>query len=450
MSAITERRRIFGITVPNFGAMRGETRIYLSCVAIFLLTLAVLLVGIEQPAKLYFDEVHYVPAARELLNGSTYTNAEHPPLAKELMAVGISLLGDDPLGWRCMSAVFGALAMVAIYLWSFALFRREGTAWWVAAVTFSNQVLYVQSRIAMLDIFLITFMLGALAAFTATWIPAPVARTRRLLLVTGIFLGLAIACKWVGVLAWLLIVAIVVVIKVLQSWQTRFADPTDTDWYRGDLWPGIGRGRWIVCLAVVPLAVYYATFLPLGWSHLLPDDFFNTQVTIWRDNATLGGTHPYMSSWIGWPVLARPIWYFFEGSKWGTLSGSARAVLFLGNPVVYWTGLAGVAACLYGWFAQRNRTAFLIFASYSALYLGWALIPRRLEFSFYYLPAAMVLGPALAYLFYRTRLGRWPWIRYAFLAASLVMFGYFLPVSNAGVRVSESGYSQTMWFEGWR
>jgi hypothetical protein len=90
-----------------------------------------LLVGVTTPEKFYFDEVHYVPAARQMLEPvlpSPLLNPMHPPLAKELMAVSIRVFGDVPLGWRYPSVLFGSLAIVAMYLCGLALFTAQGPA----------------------------------------------------------------------------------------------------------------------------------------------------------------------------------------------------------------------------------------------------------------------------------------------------------------------------------
>src|ERR1700730_2941816 len=76
----------------------------------------------------------------------------HPPLAKELMAVSIRVFGDVPLGWRYPSVLFGSLAIVAMYLCGLALFTAQGPAVASASTAFFNQMVLVQSRIAMLDI----------------------------------------------------------------------------------------------------------------------------------------------------------------------------------------------------------------------------------------------------------------------------------------------------------
>src|SRR5205807_8129094 len=64
-------------------------------------------------------EVHYVPAARQMLEPAMLQpmlNPMHPPLGKQLIALSIRTFGDSALGWRYPGALFGALAVVAIYL----------------------------------------------------------------------------------------------------------------------------------------------------------------------------------------------------------------------------------------------------------------------------------------------------------------------------------------------
>jgi dolichyl-phosphate-mannose--protein O-mannosyl transferase len=128
--------------------------------AIFVVAHLLLMIGLTTPDKIAFDEVHYVPAAKQLLEKGPYEpllNPMHPPLAKQFMALSIRVFGDNPLGWRYPSAVFGALAIVAMYLCGLALFASQGAALATAALTFLNQMVFVQSRIAMLDIYALAF-----------------------------------------------------------------------------------------------------------------------------------------------------------------------------------------------------------------------------------------------------------------------------------------------------
>ena len=70
-------------------------------VAIFLMAHLALLIGLTTPEKFVFDEVHYVPAARQMLApvmSQPMLNPMHPPLAKELIAASIAAFGDNALG----------------------------------------------------------------------------------------------------------------------------------------------------------------------------------------------------------------------------------------------------------------------------------------------------------------------------------------------------------------
>ena len=53
-----------------------------------------------------------------------------------------------------MSALFGAITMISMGLWSFALLADLRQALWTCAITFFDAIVFVQARIAMLDIYL--------------------------------------------------------------------------------------------------------------------------------------------------------------------------------------------------------------------------------------------------------------------------------------------------------
>jgi dolichyl-phosphate-mannose--protein O-mannosyl transferase len=414
--------------------------------SIFLFSYLVLLIEIDTPDHPYFDETHYVPAARQLLQthfAIPTLNLEHPPLAKELMALSIWLFGDNPFGWRTMSALFGALAMTGIYLCGRALFDDQRMALWATAITALNQMLFVQARVAMLDIFALAFVLWGLAALMASF--REQARTRALLAAAGLCFGLATACKWNGVFAWGMGIAIVAIVLVLQTWRTQFEDPRPTDWYRPDLWVDMRARDWLICLGLIPLAAYVAAYLPIyGFS---PAALWEAQRRIFQDNTTLATPHPYMSAWPSWPFLLRPVWFLFE--KTGD-DDRYWAVLSLGNPVIFWSAIPAILLCLRDWIVLRRRDAFLIVASYAALYFAWTVLPRAIGFSFYYLPSAAVASLALAYCFFRSDVRPWMWGRWIFLAAALASFVLFLPISAAFVETSLAGFERLMWFSNWR
>ena len=148
-------------------------------------------------------------------------NPMHPPLAKQLIALSIRFFGDGPLGWRYPGVLFGSLALVAVYLCGLALFAAQGPAIAASLLAFFNQMLFVQSRIAMLDIFALAFGLFAIAAFMHGFRKV---RPHRWFALAGLAFGLSIACKWSGLFALAVCIVIVAVIRLMQGWRTQFAD----------------------------------------------------------------------------------------------------------------------------------------------------------------------------------------------------------------------------------
>ena len=74
---------------------------------------ALFLWGLATPHTFVFDEVHYVPAARQLLALAGPVNTEHPLLGKEIIAAGIALFGDNAFGWRIFSTLAGASVVMS-------------------------------------------------------------------------------------------------------------------------------------------------------------------------------------------------------------------------------------------------------------------------------------------------------------------------------------------------
>ena len=76
------------------------------CAAIAIGFLVLLWLRLHLPTRIYFDEVHYVKAAREMLMMQRPRNPEHPLVGKEFIALAIMLFGDTPQSWRIFPALF--------------------------------------------------------------------------------------------------------------------------------------------------------------------------------------------------------------------------------------------------------------------------------------------------------------------------------------------------------
>jgi dolichyl-phosphate-mannose--protein O-mannosyl transferase len=409
---------------------------------IFFVTHFALLVGVTTPDKFYFDEVHYVPAARQMLEPTPSTpllNPMHPPLAKQLIALSIQSFGDTPLGWRYPGVLFGSLAIVAVYLCGLALFAAQGPAIASALIAFFNQMVFVQSRIAMLDIFAVAFGLFAIAAFMHGFRKQ---RPQLWFAFAGLACGLSIACKWSGLFVLATCIAVVAVVRLMQGWRTRFADANPDDWYRPDLWPDFKSYQFAVCFGLIPAVIYLSTFVPLhGFS--IPD-LIEAQGRIFGDNATTAiAGHTYMSAWPSWPFLVRPVWYLFD--KVG--DDRIAAIVLLGNPLVLWPALPALAVCLRDWIVGRRYDAFLMLAFYFGPYLAWAVLPRTLGFLYYYVPSATFASLALVYLLRRGNSP--PWLLWVFVAVAFAGFAAMLPISAAFVGTSMETFDRLMIFQNW-
>jgi predicted membrane-bound dolichyl-phosphate-mannose-protein mannosyltransferase len=127
---------------------------------------------------LVFDEDYYVNAARVIAGvhlapnaryatapAGTDPNAEHPQLAKLVIAASIELFGDGPLAWRLGSIVFGSLAILGLYV----LVRAAGGSPWVGlgacALIASDNLLLVHARIGTLDIYALAAMIWGTAMY---------------------------------------------------------------------------------------------------------------------------------------------------------------------------------------------------------------------------------------------------------------------------------------------
>jgi dolichyl-phosphate-mannose--protein O-mannosyl transferase len=391
----------------------------------------------QYPWTLNFDEFHYIPAAQSFLKLEGFRNLEHPPLAKMLIAVGIGIFGNNPYGWRIMSVFFGALTLSGMYLWALQLFKREEIAVWTGFLTLANFFLFVQSRIAMLDTFMFAFLAFAGWAFTAAWdFRLPVKQVRKYLALTGLFLGLGMACKWFSLIQWVGLIGLYLGYHVLNRFNIRLWPAP---------WKGLRKGEWMIWLIALPTFVYFLTFIPFLFATNPAFSFgqiFTMQKGMWDLQKRVVTPHPYMSQWYTWAIMKRPIWYAFDKST--STQETVRGVFLVGNPLIMLTGLLALVYCFWDWIKQRRKESLFIIYFYFLYYGSWALIPRVVSFYYYYYPAAMILSFALALVVEN----RPAWIRWSFLTVCMGIFIFFYPIL-AAVQIPTSTFVKWMWLRSW-
>jgi dolichyl-phosphate-mannose--protein O-mannosyl transferase len=407
-------------------------------------------VHIDRPQSIMFDEVHYVPAAQALLDLEVPRNAEHPLVGKELIAAGIALFGDNPFGWRLVPSLAGTATVVGAFAFLWLLVGSMRTAVLGAVLLALNQTLFVQARTAMLDVFLGAFLLWALVAML--W--AMKARPRQVLwrwLLGSVLLGLAVGVKWAAIPYVAFAGIALLMIRIRDHWPAKGRRFSLAAVLRGKdqpHWSGLATVPALLIMGVVSVAVYFVTFLPdfyfksvpltLGTLLPLQRDMYAAQTQVLQP-------HTYQSQWWSWPLMLRPIWFFYE---WD--SGAQRGVLLIGNPVIMWGGLVAVLACLWAWFrdkAIRPLTVALLWIASLAIYI---VIPKSLGFYYYYHLSGIFLALVLAVAFHHFDRGRGRGREEWFVAAALLAFVFFYPILSGAPLRDAGAFSHWTWFDSWR
>ena len=114
-----------------------------------------------------FDEKHYVPQAWQMLrNGGVEDNpgfelVVHPPLGKQLIAIGELVFGYNGVGWRVAAALAGVLCVFLLVRVARRLTRSTLLGAIAGVLLICDGLSQVQSRMGMLDIFSALFVLAA-------------------------------------------------------------------------------------------------------------------------------------------------------------------------------------------------------------------------------------------------------------------------------------------------
>ena len=401
--------------------------------------LALCLVRLTIPGKPYFDEVHYLPAARALLQLSHLANPEHPPLGKELIALGIALFGDRPLGWRIVPALLGALGLFAAMR---ALWLASGSRF--ATIAFGALLatafpLFVQARIAMLDGMMADFVLLAL------WMGAGAVRenetARWRLAIAGAALGCAMATKWNAVpLAMLPGLAFLAVRVRSAGW--RFV----TMW-RGPPIAAMTLAEAAIWLGALPLAVYALSFAPYAWLErgAVPlTGLVELHGRMLALQQQVVEPHTYQSVWYHWIGNWRAIWYLYE-----PVDGAQRGVMLVGNPLTMLLGLPALVWCAWAGAARQRWDALAVAVLYAASLGLWIVADKPVQFYYHYLLPGCFLMAALALALDALWKRGWRKVVLLVLAGSVAMFVYFWPILTAAPLDSRNAFTRWTWLESW-
>lgn len=408
--------------------------------AIALAFLALAAIRLTIPSKPFFDEVHYLPAARAMLALSHPVNVEHPPLGKELIGLGIGLFGDNPLGWRIMPLLFGTLGLFAGMraLWFASCSRFASLA---AGVLLGTDFMwFVMSRIAMLDVFMASLVMVALWAFAGALRENETGRRR--LALAGVALGLAMAAKWNAAPLAVLPGITFAAVRLRESgWRGLSSG-------RGAPVAGITIWEAALWLGLVPLAVYALTFVPAMFyaqDPLAPGGLITLHREMIHLQDSVVKPHPYQSVWYQWVADWRAIWFLYEN-----VDGAQRGILLVGNPLTMLIGLVALVwAGVYG-FTEGRRDAAALVVLYAVSLGTWIVAAKPVQFYYHYLLPGTFLMAMLALALEALWRSGWRKLTLAVLAGSLALFAGFYPILSAARLESPQSFAHWMWLDSWR
>ncbi|MEV7007163.1 phospholipid carrier-dependent glycosyltransferase [Streptosporangium sp. NPDC051022] len=426
-------------------------------------------VNLGRPNAVMFDETYYAKDAWSLVNFGAERNmledankrlidgnsdiwqhcapseidkcasyVVHPPLGKWMISIGEQLFGMTPFGWRFVGALVGSLSILILARVARRM-TRSTLLGCLAGLLLSVEGLHlVLSRTALLDIYLMFFVLAGFACLVVDrdrargrlvdWYESsplgdqgPWLGLRPWRIAAGLCLGAACAVKWSGMF-YLIAFAL---LSLFWDFGARRAVGLRRP-YSGafvkDLPTALGA------MALAPALTYLVSWTgwfvtATGWGRNWaqatsqgPAFFVFDSLRSWLNyhfqvlsfHTGLATPHGYQSDPWSWPLLLRPVAFFYESPKGCGADTCSQAVLGVGTPVIWYGGLVALIAMIAWYVATRDWRAGAVLLAYVAGWLPWfywAITDHRTMFIFYAitmvpfmilaltLAAGLVIGP---------------------------------------------------------
>ena len=434
----------------SFRVLLQTYRIEILLFLVILISFGLKFHRLEIPQSYYFDEVYFAFTAQEMAKGNKLAweipgeeapkdfayEWTHPPLGKEISALGILIFGDNTFGWRFFQAFFGAMGTLFIFLLGRNLFNN-GVGLIAAFLYTFESFIFVLSRITMVDIFMANFVLLA-SLFVVKY-----AKSQRtlFLLLAGAFCGAAMSIKWSGVYMTEFLTG--VSFFLIYYFEVYSYDSEGQSYIRTvfNIFP-----RMILAFALIPLLVYLASYIPFFYFGHTIADFINLQSSMFGYHGGITETHPYQSEWWTWPLLLKPIYLHFED-----LGGKYSHIYALGNPFIWWTGCLFLVLGIVNVIRKESPALIFVVVSVFAYWLPWALSPRKVTFLYHFLPALLFVIIISAYfldsIWNKSKYGKFIVVMY--IMTAIGVFIYFYPII-AAVPISPDSVDRYFWLQSWR
>jgi dolichyl-phosphate-mannose-protein mannosyltransferase len=408
-------------------------RRYAPISAILSFALSFRLWRLDSPKGYIFDEIYYAKNAFSLISSGVELDQEggaefvvHPPLGKWLIGIGIKLFGNNEFGWRSSSALFGSASVLLIYLIAKRLFKLEFLALSAALLMALDGLSLVMSRVALLDIFLMFFVLLTFYFLLKEdyWL-------------SGLAIGLGVSTKWSA--AFLIPVLLLLTLKLKELNLSQILKRA---------------GQFIF----LPMAIYLTSWIgwfvsDKGWSRNSGSNpissLWNYHFEILNFHTNLVEKHSYSANPWSWLVLGRPTSFYYQSGDSCGADECAQEILAMGTPLLWWSAVIAVAITLGFYLKSVNKTAEIVLAGFAGTYLPWFIFQDRTMFYFYSITTLPFLILALIYCFdLLLKYRNYQRIIVFFILTVAINFIYFLPI-YIGIEIPYSHWLNRMWLPSW-
>lgn len=362
--------------------------------------------GLDRFNELVFDENYFAKFANDYLNGTSFLDG-HPPLGKYFITLGVWLSQFNPFGYatrttvadlnfdlptvsyRWMNALVGSFLPLLVAALAYQLSRRYRYALIAGGLAALDGLLLLESRYALLNIYLLTFGLLGQVCFLAALGCDRKAPRGRWLLAAGFSFGAAMSVKWTGLGFMLGLYTLWAIVQVVDNIARRRAatapsseaSQSDGDGISPTTLPDrksvtptpeppkpdpdreaepmsgpsvltnhplrkLSQLHWrdlLFYLGVVPVFLYFLLWLP----HIHHDPQhsllgYQKQLVTWHTSID-NESYRYCAPWHTWPWIGRSSLYFRRLEPADALTADQSSFIYelnaIGNPILWWLAL---------------------------------------------------------------------------------------------------------------
>ena len=452
-----------------------------------------------------FDEKHYAPQAWQVLHNHGVEDnpgfglVVHPPVGKQVIAIGEAIFGYSGMGWRFTGALLGVITIALVMRTVRRITRSTLVGAIAGLLLICDGVNFVTARTALLDGILTFFVVAAFGALivdrdevrrrmhrallagrndVTAWGPRLGVRWWRFL--AGVLLGFACGTKWSGFYFVVFFGAMSLAFDTAARHQYQVTRPR-LGMLRRDLAPTV------YALVFIPVAVYLACYAPwfasetaidryevgqtIGPHSLVPMPdairslwYFSAKALQFHAGLTnaAGNHHPWESKPWAWPMSLRPVLYAIDQhdvSGCGSQS-CVKAEMLVGTPAMWWLAVVVLAYATWRTLVRRDWRYAAVVTGYCAGWLPWFADVDRQMYFFYAATMAPFLVMAISLIcgdvVYPRRTGTTSSERRtlglmavsAYVAVVVTNFAWLFPVLT-GLPISPQTWDMEIWLPSW-